>query len=171
MYQNLIEIDWFTIIATLLNFVILYFILRRFLYAPVKKLLDDRKNEVSSAFGKAEAERSRAEELRGEYEHRLNGAYDEAKAITEQAVHEAQQEAEGILEDAKARAADRIVRAEERIEAERRQTLAEARGEVAELALTAAEQVLREHIDREENEKLVVNFLQSLEGSEAESWQ
>lgn len=171
MYENLIEIDWFTIAATLLNFVILYFILRRFLYAPVKKMLDERRAEVEHTYAEAEIKQMEAGKLRAEYGRRISAAYEEARQIIARASDEAEAEAQALLSDAKVRAENHISRAEERIEMERRQAFAGAQGELADLAAEAAERILQEKITPAENERIVSEFLQSLENVGDRPWQ
>lgn len=96
--------DWFTVIAQIINFLILVALLKRFLYGPVVRAMDRREAEIASrldaaAKKAAEADRQRecnealARELAGEREERLNRARDEAAALRLELLDRARDEA------------------------------------------------------------------------------
>ena len=81
-------IDWFTIIAQIINFVVLLLLLRRFLYRPILNAMQERERKVAERLESAKQERVHAEEERARYES-LN---EELRQHTEQKKHEAEEE-------------------------------------------------------------------------------
>jgi len=163
MYEELITVDWFTIAATLINTLILFLVLKHFLYLPVKKMLKAREDEVKKTYEDADSAKSQAEELKAAYDKRLSGVREEAGEILRDASRKAQAHADEILSDAQTKAEERMRRAEQQIQVEKRKAVTEAKDELAELAISAAERIMRKELDKEENEKLVGDFLDSLQ--------
>lgn len=62
------KIDWFTFTAQIVNFLILLALLKRFLYGPILKAIDDRETEIASRFAKVEAQQKAADSARAEFE-------------------------------------------------------------------------------------------------------
>lgn len=163
MYESLIEIDWLTIGATLINTLLLFFILRRFLYEPVKRMLHSREEEVRTDLEHAKREKDEGTRFREEHSKRLALVGAEADLLLHQAETAAQSRSAELLRDAKTQADETFRRTERQLEKERRRTVIEARKEIAGLALHAAERVLEERLDQAENERLVNRFLDRLE--------
>ena len=61
-------IDWFTVIAQIINFLVLLLLLRRFLYKPILNAMEERERKVAERLESARQERVRAEEERARYE-------------------------------------------------------------------------------------------------------
>ena len=109
-------IDWFTVGAQLLNFLILAWLLKRFLYRPILDALDAREQRIAAELADADAKRAEADKERDEF-HRKNEAFDQQRAaLLSQATDEAKAERQRLL-DAARQAADTL-------RAKRMQTLA-----------------------------------------------
>ncbi|HRV80735.1 MAG TPA: F0F1 ATP synthase subunit B, partial [Planctomycetota bacterium] len=94
-------IDWFTVGAQAVNFLILVWLLRRFLYQPILRAIDAREERVAAELADATAKQADAEKARAEFEAK-NEALDQAKAgVLAQATSEAQAERERLLEEAR----------------------------------------------------------------------
>lgn len=79
-------LDWSTFLLELINFLILVWILKRFLYAPVKAAIEERRQRVEAVLTQAQATREEAQQLRAEYESREQAwqvERDQAKAALE----------------------------------------------------------------------------------------
>ncbi len=72
-------LDWSTFLLELINFLILLWILKRFLYAPVKAAIEARREQVESVLAEANARRAEAERMRQDYEARLD-AWEQERA-------------------------------------------------------------------------------------------
>ena len=74
-----------TMLWQLVNFFVLLFLLRKFLYSPIKEMLDKRAAQINGDLDDAEARREEAEELKAEYEQKLKNARSEAQKIVDNA--------------------------------------------------------------------------------------
>ena len=91
-----------TLIAQVLNFLILVFILAKFAYKPLMKIMDDRKNKIAGDLAAAETAKTDAESIKAEYAAKLAAARQEAQAIIDNARKTAQTAHDKILADTKA---------------------------------------------------------------------
>ena len=73
-------VDWFTVAAQALNFLVLAWLLKRFLYRPVLDAIDAREAAVARQLAEAEATAAQARSQRAEYEQKLAGLQHDAAA-------------------------------------------------------------------------------------------
>ena len=100
-------IDWFTIVAQVLNFLILVWLLKRFLYKPILHAIDGREKRIATELADAEGKRKLAEEERGEFQKK-NEEFDQQRAaLLSAATDEAQAERQRLLDEAR-QAADAL---------------------------------------------------------------
>ena len=136
-----------TIVFTVINLLVLYFILRKLLFGRVNAVLEQRAARVKETIDSAEASKSQAEELRAEYEDKLTDARQEAAKLVADAQNRAQRAYEAKLAQAESDAkrvhsqAQVQSEGEAQIASERDAMLRGARNEVASLALLAAAKV------------------------------
>ncbi len=94
-------IDWFTVAAQVVNFLILVWLLKRFLYKPILRAIDAREQEIAATLADAEAKKAEAQKERDEFQHR-NETFDEQRtALLRQATDEATGERERLLDQAR----------------------------------------------------------------------
>jgi len=85
-----VGLDWSTFVLELINFLILVWILKRFLYTPVKAAIEQRRQRVEAALAEADARRAEAEKMRADYESRQQGwerERAEAQAALKREIH------------------------------------------------------------------------------------
>ena len=143
----------------ILNFLLLLYLLNRFLFKRVRTLLDERQTKISQGLEEAEAAARDRELARAEREAALAEARREAEAMVQRAAKTAEATSADILAEAKASAEQITERAREEISAEKEKALAEIRGEVADLALQAAGKLIGSEMDAPKQRKLVEQFL------------
>lgn len=152
-------VNGWAILLHTINFLILLFLLQRFLYKPIMQMLDQRAAAIRESV--EAAERARAESARADQE-RLE-ALREARRQAEEIVTRAQQEADRVraerLQQAQEEAQRIIGRAEQEATAERQQLMAELRAQVADLAILAAGRVIDRNLDPQAHRGLVEQFL------------
>jgi F-type H+-transporting ATPase subunit b len=156
-------IHWQTLLVQAVSFLVLFWLLKRFLFGPVGSILRARSQEIEAQLAAAHREREEAERLRQELEQRLEGIRDEARRQVQQAVHEGREERERILEQARADAEEFLARARSLIEHERRAALIELREQVADLAFLAASRSLPGVIDAATHRRAIDEFVRRLE--------
>jgi F-type H+-transporting ATPase subunit b len=153
-------IDWFTVGAQTINFIILVWLLKRFLYKPILDAVDARERRVAAELADADAKKAEAKKERDEFQHK-NEAFDRQRAaLLSKATEEVKAERQRLLGEAR-QAAEALsatqqetLRREARSlsEAIRRQTLQEvfaiARKALMDLASTSLEERLAEVFTR-----------------------
>ena len=72
-------IDWFTVVAQAINFLILVWLLKRFLYKPILHAIDEREKGIAAQLAEAEAKKAEAQKERDEFQHK-NETFDQERA-------------------------------------------------------------------------------------------
>lgn len=148
-----------TIVFTVINLLVLYFILRKLLFGRVNAVLEQRAALVKEELDSAERNSRQAEELRSEYEAKLTDAHQAAARIVAEAQNRGQRVYEAKLADAETDAKRVHSEAQAQIATERENMLRGAREEVASLALLAAAKVAQKSMDSADDRDLVESFL------------
>mgnify|MGYP001161910552 FL=1 len=155
----LIYFEKFRFIFVFINFMILYFFLRKFLFKPVTQFMENRTNMIKNSLDNAEKSKNEASQLKLQYEEQLKSAKDEADKIINDAIAKANNEYEEILNNARKDAEAILAKGREEIEIERAQMLKEVKSQVASLALTVASKVVEANMDNESNRRLAEKFI------------
>ena len=167
MYQSLVDFKGWTFIAQILNLFLQMYLFKRFLFKPVKKIFEKRRQEVDDLYAEADKAKLEAQTAKQEYETHLQNASEEAQAITARAVASARQAGDEIVSDARKEAAAIRDKAGRDIEQERRKAKSALKSEISELALELAEKVVQKEIDQKEHERLIDDFINELGESHA----
>ena len=100
-------IDWFTVGAQALNFVILVWLLKHFLYKPILNAVDAREKRIAAELADADAKRAGAQKERDEFQHKNEEFNQQRAALLSDAIGEAKGERQRLLDDAR-KAADAL---------------------------------------------------------------
>ena len=130
------------ILAQMLSFGIVVFILWKFAFKPVLATIGERQLKIDSGLKYAEAMKAKLEASQVEIEARTKEALVQGRQIVTDAQKAAKELAERLQKDAGEKAAAILAKAQEAIELERKKMLAEARGEITRLVVATAERVL-----------------------------
>jgi F-type H+-transporting ATPase subunit b len=154
-----LTVDPYWILVSLVQFLILYWLLRRFLWGPVTRTLDDRARRIREGLDLAEAAKQERERMKHEVEQLLSQARREAAEIAERTTKAAEAAAADIKTQAKTDA-DRI-REKGRSDAQHLhdQALAQLRKEVASMVVLAASRILGREISPEQHRALIERSL------------
>lgn len=144
---------------TIINLVVLYLLLKKFLIKPVTNIMEERERQIADGLNQASNAREEAEVLKNEYEAALTGAREESMKIVEKAQVQAKAEYERIVKDAGAKADDMLDSAKANIEMEREQTMKELQSEIAGLAITAAAKIVSNKAENQGNQDIYNQFL------------
>lgn len=159
IYQAFVSIGWWEILVTICNTLITFLIVKKFLFAPVRKIMAAREEEVNALFSQAEADRQAAEAMRKEYSASLAGARKEAAEIVSTAVKRATQRSEEIEREANRQISEMKQRAEASIEQERKKTINEVKDEIADLSIMIASKVVEREVNAEDHERMIADFI------------
>ncbi len=166
-YKDLLYLDW-TPIAILANLLILFLIVKHFLYQPIKKMLDARKSEVEGIYQDAEGKNEAATLLKTEYEEKLQVAKETANNIIGEATKNAQKRSDEIVSEASKKANDMLSRAEDQIQKEKKKAINEIKNDITDIALSAASEVVKKDLSVKDHEKLIEDFIK---GAGDAKWQ
>lgn len=152
-----------TLIAQIVNFLILVAILAKFAYKPLMQGLADRQQKIADNIDAAERERREVEQLKIEYKQQLVDARAKAQKIVETAEKLAEENKEEILKAARAESAHILQKAQEEVIRERELALTQLRSEVVALSMAAATKIVKEKMDTELNASIVSDFIEKLD--------
>ncbi len=160
---GMFDFDGGILFSQTLNFFLLLYLLNRFLYGPVREVLEARRSEVIRNVEGAEQEKIRSREIREEYERKLAGVEAEAYAIKQKAVSDAQKQAETTILEAKGKAAALAEKCRKEIRIERQMAWAQLRKEVVDLTLLACQKTVETSLDTKLQRELISRTVEKLE--------
>ncbi len=161
-FESFVGVNFWTMIFAWCNLIILYFVLRKLLFKPVKKMIDSRQEEIDGMYYAAQKDKDDAEVMKKEYTEKLKVANEESEQILKNAQRKAQLREEEILKEANVKAARTLERAREEVELEKKRAVNEVKDSVSDLAISIASKVIERDINREEHEKLIDEFISSM---------
>ncbi len=161
-FESFVGVNLWTMIFAWCNLLILYIVLKKLLFKPLKNMIDSRQKEIDDMYADAEQSRTGAAALKTEYEEKMNHATEESEEILKKAVRRAQLKEEEILREADEKAARTLARAEEQIELEKVRAINEVKDEVSEMAIGIASAVIERDVSAEEHRELINDFIEKL---------
>ena len=161
-FESFVGVNLWTMLFAWINLLILYLVLKKILFVPLKNMIDSRQKEVDDMYENAKSAEDSAAKLKAEYEEKIEHANEESEAILKSAQRKAQLREEEILKKADEAAARVLERAEEEIELEKRRAINEVKDEVSEIAISIAEAVIERDITKEEHSALIDDFIKNM---------
>lgn len=156
---DFLSIDVGSIIFTLINTLILFLVLKHFLFGRVNKVLEDRQNEVSNTYKSADETMEKATQLETKYTELMAGAKEESAEIVQNAVKKAQTRSDEIVANAKNEAQHIIEKANSETEREIKKAKAQLQDEISDMAILMAEKVVEREINKTDHEKFIKDFI------------
>ena len=159
---DIISVNLWTILISLVNLLLIFLIVKKFLFGPVKKLIASRQAELDHQYAAAAEAEMKAQENRDAWEMRLQGANDEANAIITDATDVAKRRAEQIVSDAKEKAEGIVSRAEEEAILERKRATEDMKREIVGVSAAIAEKMLEREVKEEDHRALINSFIEQI---------
>ncbi|MBQ4247364.1 MAG: F0F1 ATP synthase subunit B [Ruminococcus sp.] len=156
------SIDLTTIIATLLNTLILFLILKHFLFDKVNKVIKDRQEEIRASYDRADEAEKNAQKLEADYNEKIGQAKQESAEIIREATKKAQVRADEIIDEARVEAKGIRTNAENEIEREKKIAVNAIKDEISQIAFSAAAAVVEKDLTSEDNERLIEKFIDNV---------
>lgn len=156
------DLDFRLVIIQGIGFLILFWLLRKYLFGRILDVIKARENEIRDTYAKSEQDRDAASKLKSDYEARISHAEEEAHKKIQEAVLEAKKISENIVKNTKEEAEKIKEKAKQNIEQEKKNALAEIRKEVVNLSMIATEKLIKESVDKEMAEKLVNSAIKDI---------
>ncbi len=158
----MISINIYEIIMQMVNFLILLYLLNRFLIKPLSEFIEKRSSDIKTDIQDAKNNKEQSEKLLEEQRSVLNDARQEAKSIREKAEENSQKEKEMIIAGAKKESDHLINQAKKDIELVVDKAKKDLVNEVGEISVTLAESVLKRTIDHKDKETLISDGLKKI---------
>ena len=150
----MIEIN-INLVFTIINLIVLYLLMKKFLFGPILNVMEQRKNMIDQQFASAKDTEEQAYELKGKYEDALKSAKDESMRI----VNQAKVQAERIVKDANTQAGAMLDKAKADIRTEQENAMKAMESRVAEIALDAASKIMGEKNSSQQDLSLYDQFI------------
>ncbi len=161
-YLELISIQWPEIIVTVCNLLILTFLVKKFLFKPVQKILSQRQEQLDALYSDAENAKAAAEKDKTEYAEKLAGAQAETEEVLRVAHARATAAGDLLVREAMDKATALKRKAENEIARDRKKAVNEIKDEISEISVDIAEQVLAREINAADQERLVNSFIETI---------
>ena len=152
------EIELKVVIFSILNFALLAFLLTKFLYKPVRKMLDSRQEMINDALDQAEAARAEVAATGETIKANMAKARLDAEAILDAAHQQAEQDKAAIMAEAQAQAEAFTAQARQQIAEEKEQAMLELRTQITDLAIMIAEKALDGKLTEQQEKALIANY-------------
>ncbi len=146
-------------IWTIITFLVVLFVLRKFAWPQLLAALDEREQRISDALTSADQARQEAEEVLRQHQQKLAAADEEARKIVAAAREAGANVRQRIVAQAREEAERTLDQARTSIESEKRAAIAELRRETAHLAVQAAGALIDANLDDEKNRSLVDDLI------------
>ena len=156
---DVISVNLWQIIISLCNLLIMFWILKKFLFRPVQNIIAQRQKEVETIYSDAQNARDDADAMRTEYESQLADARTQADGIVREATSLAQRKSEAIVAEANYQASHMKQKAQQEIALEKRQMLREVQHEISDIAVSIASKVVEREVRAEDHEAFVEDFI------------
>ena len=160
--EEFLNINFFTALFTLANTVALFFVLKKFLFKPVMKMITDRQKEIDDLYADAGKAKAEAKEMEQEYRQKLDAAAHTGERLVKEAVARGQSREEEILRQANAEASAILDKASADIALEKKKAINEAKDEISVIALAIAGKVVGRELSGDDQAKLVDSFIDEL---------
>ena len=155
-------------IWTIVCFLIALWVLKRYAFGPIQKMIDERRDRIRRSLEDAEEAREEARRLLEEHRSLIGQARSEGEQILAEARRVADSQRERVKEETEAERQRRLEDIQRQIQAETQRALGEIRAEVAELTLVAASKVTRKALDSDDDRRLIEEAVSELDFSALE---
>lgn len=152
-----------TLVAQMLNFLILVVVLRLVAYKPIVKMLKEREERIAGSIEKADADMAEAEAVLKDYKAQLATARVKAQDIMDKAEKRAQDEHSAKIQETHSEIKQMKEAAQQQIQRERSQAVEQLKSQMVVLSMAAAQKIVSKNMDAAENEALIGEFIDQLD--------
>ena len=161
-FESFIGVDFWTALFILLNTVALFLVLKHFLFKPVKKMIDDRQQEIDSLYKDAETAKADADAMQAEYRQKLSAAQQTSERLVKEAVARGQSREEEIIRKANQEASAILDKAAADIAMEKKKAVNDAKDEISGIAMAVAGKVVGRQLNDADQADLIDLFINEL---------
>lgn len=159
---DVISVNIWQMLASLANLLLLFLMVKKFLYKPVMKMLDARRNAIDKDYSDANEAKTQAMSDKIKYEERLREANSEADSVIKNAVDIASEREKEIIAEAKIKAEGIVRQAENEALLERKKAEDAVKKEIVEVSSLLTEKVLEREVSADDHQHFIDSFIESL---------
>jgi len=163
----LVQLDPGLFIWTIITFLLVLFLLSKFAWKPLLKVLQDREDEIKASLKDAEIARTELERVNLESEKILNDARAEARKIQAESKSVSEKQRDEIIQKAKEEAKKIAVSAESQIKMEKDLAIKQIQEKVVDLTFSISEKVIKKNLNTNDNKEIIRDSLKNLEKFDA----
>ena len=163
----LVQLDPGLFIWTIITFLLVLFLLSKFAWKPLLKVLQEREDEIKSSLKDAEVAKTELEKVNLESEKILNNARAEARKIQAESKSVSEKQRDEIIHKAKEEAKRIVINAESQIKTEKDLAIKQIQEKVVDLTFSISEKVIKKNLNTDDNQKIIKDSLKSLEKFDA----
>ena len=144
-----------SLLLNMLNIIVLFLLIRSWVYRPVRKYMRVRSERIAEQLEKAKTDQEQADALLAQYQSRMSVIEDTATKLRLTAQHEAEQKADEILDQARKHAAQLEAEAQKRADVERNEKLLAMEQEISGMAVDIAARILQREVSEADNAAII----------------
>lgn len=160
--QELVTLVPWTLVAQILNLFLQAYLIKKFLFKPIREILAKRKAMADAQISDAEKAKQEALSMKAEYEQNMASAREKAGDILANAQKTAAAQSEEILQEASQQAKAIKAKAESDIAQERKKAVNDIKNEIGSMAMDIAGKVIEREISEEDHRKLIDEYIQNV---------
>ena len=159
---DVISVNLWQMLVSIANLLILFLLIKKFLYKPVKNMLAKRRAAIDADYDAAREAKESALKDKAAYDEKLAGAKAEAENVINNAVLVAKARENEILADAKEKAQGIVRRAESDAALELKKAEDSIRREIVEVSSMLTEKVLERQVSKDDHKRLIDSFIEGM---------
>lgn len=157
-----ISVNLWQILISIANLSILFWLIKKFLYGPVRKMLADRQAALDMLYSDADSAKEKAIESEKQWKEKLDGADSEAEAIIQKAADTATWRSDKMIEEAKDKAEGIIRQAETEAQLRRKHATDGIKQEIVNVSAALAEKLLEREINMDDHRNLIDSVIEQI---------
>ena len=162
MFESFIGVNFWTALFVLLNTIVLFLVLKHFLFVPVMNMIKSRQEEIDNMYMEADNAKSEALAMEAEYKEKLSQAAMTGERMVKEAMERGHTREEEIVRQANAEASAIMAKASADIALEKKKALNDAKDEISDIAMAIAEKVVGRELSGADHADLVNGFIDRL---------
>ena len=161
-FESFIGVNFWTALFTLLNFLALFIVMKKYLYGPIMDMIQTRQKEIDNLYQDAQDAQTQAKAMEAEYQQKLSVATQTSEQLVKEAVARGQAREEEILRQANLEADAILTKAAADIAMEKKKAINDAKDEISGIAMAIAEKVVGRELNAADQANLVESFISEL---------
>lgn len=159
---DVISVNLWQIVVSLLNLLLLFLIVKMFLFKPVEKMIAKRQENINDKFAEAENAKNAALSDMEKWNEKLKNADKEADLVMQNAIDSAKINGDKIISDAKEKADGIVKQAKEKAEAQKKNAEEFIKSQIVDISALVAEKMINREVKTEDHKNLIDEFIDKI---------